>query len=195
MAKGQFVRFENYLKSLLLSGFLYPLHHGKSIRTGGLHTPQSTGWQQSFNQLEQDPGCIVSCSVRQWLLGQCLSTNSYVNDFEIIVIGDKAAMRSKTNPCLPVACDNIVEIKSYGSPARHFVVQGSCGVFGYQLRLSRKCSFTVQGSCILPIYRLHKNHLFARRTRGSRQKQEILSKQPCGINTTLMQWVLPKRIW
>lgn len=62
------------------------------------------------------------------------STDSYGNDFGFTVMGDKAVMRFKTNPWLPVAGDNIIEIKPYGGPARQVVVEGACDAFGYQVR-------------------------------------------------------------
>ena len=64
-------------------------------------------------------------------LANAFSTDSCSNDFGITVIGDKTAMRFETNPWLPVACDNLIEIKSYGGLARHVTVEESYDAFEY----------------------------------------------------------------
>ena len=90
-----------------------------------------SGNQSTISETIQDASLVVRFD--NGVLADILSTDSYGNDFWFTVMGDKAVMRFKTNPWLPVAGDNLIEIKPYGGPTQHVMVEGSYDAFGYQV--------------------------------------------------------------
>ncbi|CAI6316913.1 unnamed protein product [Periconia digitata] len=93
---------------------------------------QASGNRHPETNVIQDASLIVR--FEDGILGNVFSTDSYGNDFGFTVMGDKAVMRFKTNPWLPKAGDNIIEIKPYKGDARQIVVSGEFDAFGYQVR-------------------------------------------------------------
>lgn len=73
------------------------------------------------------------------VLGNIQSTDSFGNDFSMVIQGDKASLRFKTNPWLPKAGDNIMEIQAYGGSTEQIVVQAEFDAFAYQVRRVEKC--------------------------------------------------------
>lgn len=73
------------------------------------------------------------------VLATIQSTDSFGNDFGFAIQGDKASLRFITNPWLPVAGDNIVEIKTYGGEVQRIVVPAPLDAFGCQVRLVEQC--------------------------------------------------------
>ncbi|KAF3038542.1 hypothetical protein E8E12_008590 [Didymella heteroderae] len=93
---------------------------------------QGSGNRSTSSNTIQDASLVVRFD--NGVLANVFSTDSYGNDFEFTVMGDKAVMRFKTNPWLPVSGDNIIEIKPYGGSTRQFIVKGAYDAFGYQIR-------------------------------------------------------------
>lgn len=93
---------------------------------------QASGNRSSENNTIQDASLVIRFT--NGVLANIFSTDSYGNDFGFTVMGDKAVMRFTTNPWLPKAGDNIIEIKPYGGEARQVIVNGEFDAFGYQVR-------------------------------------------------------------
>ncbi|KAF7556974.1 hypothetical protein G7Z17_g1047 [Cylindrodendrum hubeiense] len=73
------------------------------------------------------------------VLGSIQSTDTFGNDFAFVIQGDKASLRFKTNPWLPVAGDNIMEIKTYSGSVEEVVVHAELEAFGCQVRRVEQC--------------------------------------------------------
>ncbi|KAH6886990.1 hypothetical protein B0T10DRAFT_490589 [Thelonectria olida] len=73
------------------------------------------------------------------VLGNIQSTDTFGNDFGFVIHGDKASLRFKTNPWLPVAGDNIMEIKTYGGSVEEIIVHAQLDAFGCQVRRVEEC--------------------------------------------------------
>ncbi|KAK7408944.1 hypothetical protein QQX98_008888 [Neonectria punicea] len=69
------------------------------------------------------------------VLATIQSTDSFGNDFSFTIQGDKAVLRFKTNPWLPIAGDNIIEVRTYGGAAEQIVVPAELDAFGYQVKV------------------------------------------------------------
>ncbi|PVI01663.1 NAD(P)-binding protein [Periconia macrospinosa] len=95
-------------------------------------TIQASGNRNKDTDVIQDASLVVK--FENGVLGNVFSTDSYGNDFGFTVMGDKAVMRFKTNPWLPKAGENVIEIKPYSGEARQVVVEGEFDAFGYQVR-------------------------------------------------------------
>ncbi|TFA99902.1 Trans-1,2-dihydrobenzene-1,2-diol dehydrogenase [Trichoderma ghanense] len=67
------------------------------------------------------------------------STDSFGNDFSFSIQGDKSVLRFKTNPWLPLAGDNIMELKTYGGAAEEIVVPAHMDAFGHQVKRVEDC--------------------------------------------------------
>lgn len=93
---------------------------------------QGSGNRSTISDTIQDASLVVRFD--NGVLANIVSTDSYGNDFGFTVMGDKAVMRFKTNPWLPIAGVNLIEIKPYGGPTQHVMVEGSYDAFGYQVR-------------------------------------------------------------
>lgn len=68
------------------------------------------------------------------VLATVQSTDSFGNDFGFAIQGDKATLRFRTNPWLPKAGENILEISQYGGATEQIVVNAEHDAFGYQVR-------------------------------------------------------------
>jgi len=73
------------------------------------------------------------------VLATLQSTDSYGMSFEFTVRGDRASVRFLTNPWLPVAGDNLLEIEKYGLPTERIVVPSDHDAFGHQVRIVEDC--------------------------------------------------------
>jgi dihydrodiol dehydrogenase / D-xylose 1-dehydrogenase (NADP) len=73
------------------------------------------------------------------VLATIQSTDSFGNDFAFVINGSKASMRFKTNPWLPLAGDNIIEIRQYGGKTRDIFVTSELDAFDCQVRLVENC--------------------------------------------------------
>lgn len=73
------------------------------------------------------------------VLATVQSTDSFGNDFGFSIQGDKAALRFVTNPWLPVAGENIIEIKAYGQGSERIVVPAQLDAFGHQVKRVEEC--------------------------------------------------------
>ncbi|QGI71104.1 hypothetical protein CEK26_003441 [Fusarium fujikuroi] len=67
------------------------------------------------------------------VLASLQSTDSYGNDSSFAILGDKGRIRFITNPWLPIAGDNIIEIKTYGGSTEQIIVPADMDAFGYQV--------------------------------------------------------------
>ncbi|KAH6603134.1 hypothetical protein Trco_007909 [Trichoderma cornu-damae] len=77
------------------------------------------------------------------VLATIQSTDSSGNDFSFSILGDKGALRFRTNPWLPLAGDNILEIKTYGVSTEEIVVRAQMDAFAHQVKRVEDC--IVQG--------------------------------------------------
>ncbi|RKK84413.1 hypothetical protein BFJ69_g2198 [Fusarium oxysporum] len=68
------------------------------------------------------------------VLASLQSTDSYGNDSSFAILGDKGRIRFVTNPWLPIAGDNIIEIKTYGGSTEQVIVPADMDAFGYQVK-------------------------------------------------------------
>ncbi|KAL4731267.1 hypothetical protein ACLX1H_000232 [Fusarium chlamydosporum] len=73
------------------------------------------------------------------VLASLQSTDSYGNDFSFSILGDKGRIRFVTNPWLPIAGDNIIEIKTYGGATEQVVVKAELDAFGHQVKKVEDC--------------------------------------------------------
>ena len=73
------------------------------------------------------------------VLASLQSTDSFGNDFSFTIQGDKGRLRFLTNPWLPGAGDNIVEIKPYGGDREEIVVSSPLDAFGHQVKRVEEC--------------------------------------------------------
>lgn len=67
------------------------------------------------------------------------STDSFGNDFSFSVQGDRAVMTFLTNPWLPLAGDNVIQIKTYGGETEKIVVESKLDAFGTQVKRVEDC--------------------------------------------------------
>ncbi|KAM0262005.1 hypothetical protein ACHAPA_009467 [Fusarium lateritium] len=73
------------------------------------------------------------------VLASLQSTDSYGNDFSFAILGDKGRIRFLTNPWLPIAGDNIMEVKTYGGTTEQVVVPAELDAFGHQVKKVEDC--------------------------------------------------------
>ncbi|KAL7785509.1 hypothetical protein V8C37DRAFT_394159 [Trichoderma ceciliae] len=73
------------------------------------------------------------------VLATIRSTDSFGNDFSFSIQGEKGVLRFRTNPWLPLAGDNIIEIKTYGGSTEEIVVPARMDAFGYQVKRVEDC--------------------------------------------------------
>lgn len=73
------------------------------------------------------------------VLATIQSTDSFGNDFGFSIQGDKASLRFITNPWLPLAGENIIEIKSYKGEIERITVPTPLDAFGYQVKRVEQC--------------------------------------------------------
>ncbi|KAK5996204.1 D-xylose 1-dehydrogenase (NADP(+)) 2-like protein [Cladobotryum mycophilum] len=73
------------------------------------------------------------------VLATIQSTDSFGNDFSFAIQGDKARLRFKTNPWLPLAGDNIIELRTYGGATEEIVVPAELDAFGHQVKRVEEC--------------------------------------------------------
>lgn len=85
--------------------------------------------------------CDASLAIRfgNGLIATLQSTDSIGMDFSFTLLGDKGSLRFRTNPWLPVAGDNVIEVTEYGQPSEHIVVPSDHDAFGHQVRLVEHC--------------------------------------------------------
>ncbi|MDM9624199.1 Gfo/Idh/MocA family oxidoreductase [Rhizobium sp. S96] len=85
--------------------------------------------------------CDASLSIRfgNGTLATLQSTDSYGMSFDFVVRGDLGSVRFRTNPWLPTAGDNILEIEDYGRPSEQIRVPSDFDAFGQQVRLVERC--------------------------------------------------------
>lgn len=69
------------------------------------------------------------------VLATIQSSDSFGNDFSFTIQGDKASLTFVTNPWLPVAGDNVFQIKTYkGGATENITVSSKMDAFGYQIK-------------------------------------------------------------
>ncbi|PTB63304.1 NAD(P)-binding protein [Trichoderma citrinoviride] len=73
------------------------------------------------------------------VLATIQSTDSFGNDFSFSIQGDKGVLRFKTNPWLPLAGDNVMELKTYGGATEEIVVPAQMDAFGHQVKRVEDC--------------------------------------------------------
>ncbi|KAL7941307.1 hypothetical protein V8C42DRAFT_182114 [Trichoderma barbatum] len=73
------------------------------------------------------------------VLATIQSTDSFGNDFSFSIQGNKGVLRFKTNPWLPLAGDNIIEIKTYGGATEEIIVPAQLDAFGHQVKRVEDC--------------------------------------------------------
>ncbi|KAH7317168.1 hypothetical protein B0I35DRAFT_267956 [Stachybotrys elegans] len=73
------------------------------------------------------------------VLATIQSTDSFGNDYGFSIQGDKAVLRFKTNPWLPVAGENSFEIKTYGGATETISISAEWDAFGYQVKRVEDC--------------------------------------------------------
>ena len=76
------------------------------------------------------------------VLAAVQSSDSFGNDFSFAIQGDKASLRFLTNPWLPSAGENVLEIKTYkGGQISKVVVpnEHKLDAFGYQVKMVEDC--------------------------------------------------------
>jgi dihydrodiol dehydrogenase / D-xylose 1-dehydrogenase (NADP) len=73
------------------------------------------------------------------VLATLQSTDSFGMSFDFTVRGDRACIRFITNPWLPVAGENVLEIEEYGKAPEKVVVHSDHDAFGHQIRLVEDC--------------------------------------------------------
>ncbi|UKZ58300.1 hypothetical protein TrVGV298_012168 [Trichoderma virens] len=73
------------------------------------------------------------------VLATVQSTDSFGNDFSFSIQGDKGVLRFRTNPWLPLAGDNIIEIKTYGGATEEIIVPAQMDAFGHQVKRVEDC--------------------------------------------------------
>lgn len=88
------------------------------------------------NMSETD-GNISDAAVSAWfsngVLATLQSTDSYGMAWNFAIYGDKGVARCKTNPWLPVAGDNIIEVEIYGKEPDQIVVSTGLDAFQHQV--------------------------------------------------------------
>ncbi|MBL0373597.1 Gfo/Idh/MocA family oxidoreductase [Rhizobium sp. KVB221] len=85
--------------------------------------------------------CDAALSVRfgNGVLATLQSTDSYGMAFEFSVYGDKGSARFKTNPWLPVAGDNVIELSTYDGKTEDIVVSTGLDAFQHQVHTVEHC--------------------------------------------------------
>jgi dihydrodiol dehydrogenase / D-xylose 1-dehydrogenase (NADP) len=85
--------------------------------------------------------CDAALAVRfgGGVLATLQSTDSFGMSFDFVIRGDRASLRFVTNPWLPEAGDNRLEIEEYGKAAETIVVRSAHDAFGHQVRLVEDC--------------------------------------------------------
>lgn len=74
------------------------------------------------------------------VLATIQSTDTFGNDFSFAVQGDKARLRFRTNPWLPLAGDNVIELRPYGGgEVEEIVVPAQLDAFGHQVKRVEEC--------------------------------------------------------
>jgi len=107
----------------------------RCVQGHGNRCPKSNNIQEASLSVEFDIGVLVNI----------FSTDTSGNDFGFTVMGDNAVMRFQTNPWLPKAGENMIEIKSYDGTARQVAVDGTCDAFGFQIR---KVEQLIEAGCV-----------------------------------------------
>lgn len=73
------------------------------------------------------------------VLATLQSTDSFGMSFDFSVRGERGCLRFVTNPWLPVAGDNLIEITDYGAVPETIVIGSDHDAFGHQVRLVEHC--------------------------------------------------------
>ncbi|RGP77796.1 hypothetical protein FLONG3_4090 [Fusarium longipes] len=104
----------------------------------------STRQLQGFGNISTEGSVHVrdaSLTVRfdNGVLASLQSTDSYGNDSSFSILGDKGRIRFVTNPWLPIAGDNVIEVKTYGGETEQIVVPAELDAFGHQVKTVEDC--------------------------------------------------------
>ena len=85
--------------------------------------------------------CEASLAMRfeNGLIATLQSTDSFGMDHAFTVLGEKGALRFITNPWLPVAGDNVIEVTAYGQAPERIIVTSDRDAFGHQVQLVEDC--------------------------------------------------------
>jgi predicted dehydrogenase len=85
--------------------------------------------------------CDAALNVRfsNGVLATLQSTDSYGMSFDFAVHGDRGVLRFKTNPWLPVAGENVLEVQQYDGDTQTVVITSSCDAFQHQVMRVEKC--------------------------------------------------------
>ncbi len=103
----------------------------------------STRVASAFGNVSPHDGniCDASLSVRfgNGVLATLQSTDSFGMSFAFFIHGERGSLRFLTNPWLPVAGENRMELCEYGHPAEEIVVLSDHDAFGHQVKLVESC--------------------------------------------------------
>ncbi len=103
----------------------------------------STRVTSAFGNVSPHDGniCDASLSVRfdNGVLATLQSTDSFGVSFAFSIHGERGSLRFLTNPWLPVAGENRMELCEYGHPAEEIVVLSDHDAFGHQVKLVESC--------------------------------------------------------
>jgi len=79
--------------------------------------------------------CDAALTVRfsNGLLATLQSTDSYGMSFDFAVHGDRGVLRFRTNPWLPVAGENVLEVQEYGGAPETIIVTSPYDAFRHQV--------------------------------------------------------------
>lgn len=72
------------------------------------------------------------------LVATLQSTDSFGNDFSFTIQGTKGSLKFRTNPWLPLAGPNIMELREYGGKTSEIVVESTLDAFGWQVKTVEK---------------------------------------------------------
>lgn len=85
--------------------------------------------------------CDAALSVHfsNGVIASVLSTDSYGMSFDFTIRGDLGQLRFKTNPWLPIAGENVLELTLYGGETETIVVTSSRDAFQHQVLRVEEC--------------------------------------------------------
>lgn len=85
--------------------------------------------------------CDAALAVRfgTGTLATLQSTDSYGMSFDFTVRGDLGSVRFATNPWLPIAGDNILDVEEYGKAPEQVTIGSDVDAFGHQVRVVERC--------------------------------------------------------
>lgn len=85
--------------------------------------------------------CDTAASIRfdNGVLATLQSTDSFGMDHGFEIVGEAGSLKFRTNPWLPVAGDNVLEIKRHKEPVERIVISAEHDAFYHQVRMVEDC--------------------------------------------------------